>query len=255
MVLSVDLRGQVALVTGASTGLGRRFARVLARAGAKVVVAARRAELLDQVVSEIRGDGGKAESLILDLADATALPGAVDLASSHFGPITILVNNAGLGISSLAINQPIEELDALFAVNVRAPYVLAREVAKRLIDAGQPGRIVNVSSIAAFAYDKDTPPSTFYAVTKAGIRRMTEVLAIEWASHNINVTGIAPGVFRTDMLENLEPEQVAAIERETIRNRLGRPDQLDSTLLYLVSPASDFLTGVTIVVDDAQSGR
>lgn len=247
-----DLSGQVALVTGASSGLGRRFAQALAAAGAAVVATARRKDRLDEVAAEITQRGGRAAGLALDLTRAETFGAAVDEAEAHFGPVTILVNNAGIPDAKRAHKMPLELIDAVFDTNLRGPYVLTCEVARRLIAAGTPGRIVNVSSMSAYEYDGNG--AALYSVTKAGVARMTEALAVEWARYGINVTGIAPGAFASEMMTGMI-ERVGDIAQHFPRRRLGDPAQLDSTLLYLCSPASEFVTGTVIKVDDGQHRR
>jgi NAD(P)-dependent dehydrogenase (short-subunit alcohol dehydrogenase family) len=250
--VNADLSGQVALVTGASSGLGRRFAETLAAAGAAVVAAGRRKERLDEVVADLTGRGGRAAGLVLDMTRAETFADAVDQAEAHFGPITILINNAGIPDAQRAHKMSLELIDTVFDTNLRGPFVLATEVARRLIAAGTPGRIVNVSSMAAYEYRGNG--AALYSLTKAGVVRMTEVLAVEWARYGINVTGIAPGAFASEMMTGML-ERVGDITQHFPRPRLGDPAQLDSTLLYLCSPASEFVTGTVIKVDDGQGGR
>lgn len=251
---SIDLSGQVALVTGASSGLGRRFAEVLARAGASVAVAGRRLDRLQEVVDEIRARGGKAATFQLDVRSATAIPEAIDRVENQLGLVTILINNAGIPDGCYATKMPIELIDNVIDTNFRAPFLLCCEVGRRLITAEAPGRIVNISSDGAYHY----PPkaaATLYCSTKSAIIRLTETLAMEWARFGINVNAIAPGLFRTEMsdayLEKAGDKALMGMQR----GRIGEPPYLDSTLLYLVSPSSEFVTGICIRVDDAQKPR
>lgn len=230
-----DLTGEVALVTGATSGLGRRFAVTLAAAGAAVAVVGRRRERLDALVAEIEAAGGRALALPADMADAAALAGLVDAAGQGLGTVSILVNNAGIPDAQYATRMPIELIDSVLDINVRAPFILAREVAKRLIAAKRPGRIVNIASIAAF--HTATSGTALYATTKAAVVRMTEALAVEWAAFGINVNAIAPGAFRTEMMDGMI-ERVGDVSQGFPRKRLGEPADLDGTLLYLVSSAS-----------------
>jgi NAD(P)-dependent dehydrogenase (short-subunit alcohol dehydrogenase family) len=249
---SSDLGGQVALVTGASAGLGRRFAEVLGAAGAAVAVAGRRKDRLEEVAAEIVGRGGRAEALVLDMTKAETFGEAVDQVEARLGPVTILVNNAGVPDAQRAHKMSLELIDTVLDTNLRGPYVLACEVARRLIAARTPGRIVNISSMGAFDYQGNG--AALYSITKAGIARMTEVLAVEWARFGINVTAIAPGAFSSEMMDGMI-ERVGDITQHFPRRRLGDPAQLDSTLLYLCSPASEMVTGTVIKVDDGQHGR
>jgi NAD(P)-dependent dehydrogenase (short-subunit alcohol dehydrogenase family) len=248
------LAGQSALVTGASSGLGRRFACVLAAAGAKVVVVARRRDRLDDVVAEIKAAGGLAEAITLDLANVNAFAAVVDAAERAVGQLTILVNNAGIPCVGNFIDQSLETIESVLNINVKAPLLLSKEFARRLIARGAPGRVVNISSMSSVVYTGEVPCAV-YAVTKSAINRMTEVLAVEWARHNINVNAIAPGLFRTEMLQAATPAQLLGVTSSMPRGRIGEAHQLDSTLLYLVAPNSEFVTGVCIKVDDGQISR
>lgn len=250
--ISHDLTGQTALVTGASSGLGARFARVLAAAGAKVAVAARRAERLEALVAELHAAGGEAAAVPADMSRAEDLPDLVARAEAALGPVTILVNNAGIPDAQRAVKMPLELIDRVLDVNVRAPFVLSCEVARRLMAAERPGRIVNIASMAAFDYSGNG--AALYSVSKAAVVRMTEALAVEWARFGINVNAIAPGAFRSEMLDGML-ERVGDFSGALPRKRLGDPAQLDSTLLYLVSPASDAVTGTVVRVDDGQGRR
>jgi NAD(P)-dependent dehydrogenase (short-subunit alcohol dehydrogenase family) len=249
---SHDLAGQVALVTGASSGLGRRFALTLAAAGAAVAVAARRADRLDQLVDEIGSKGGQALAVPLDVSDAESITGAVQSAEDRLGLITTLVNNAGIPDAQYATRMPVELVDRVLDTNLRGPWLLSCEFARRLISAGKPGRIVNISSTGALSYGGGA--AALYSVTKAGIIRMTEVLSAEWAKYWINVNCIAPGAFSSEMMDGMMA-RLGASNQVGPRRRLGDPAQLDSTLLYLVSPASEFVTGAVIRVDDGQGPR
>lgn len=250
--VSHDLTGQVALVTGATSGLGRRFARVLAAAGAQVIGTGRRKERLDEMVAEITADGGNAVGVEMDMTDTDSILSGFEAAEAAFGTITILVNNAGIPDAQRAHKMSVDLIDRVFDTNLRGPYVLSTTMAKRLIDQKLPGRQINIASISASNYDGHG--AALYSITKAGMVRMTEVLAVEWARNHINVTGIAPGAFHSEMMDGML-ERMGDFSGATPRKRLGRPDQLDSTLLYLCSPASDAVTGTVIKVDDGQSSR
>jgi NAD(P)-dependent dehydrogenase (short-subunit alcohol dehydrogenase family) len=250
--VSADLSGKVALVTGASAGLGLRFAKVLAACGAKVALCARRLDKLETLASEIRAGGGDALAIALDVTDADQLIAAVATAEAAFGTVDILINNAGIPDAQRAHKMPVELIDQVIGVNLRAPYILSCEVARRLIAANKPGRMVNISSTAHFRYDGGG--AALYAITKTAIARMTEALSVEWAHYNINVNCIAPGTFRSEMMDGMM-SRVGDFTDSLPRKRIGDPAQLDSTLLYLVSPSSDFVTGAVIRVDDGQSAR
>lgn len=250
--VNFDLTGQVALVTGTTSGLGWRFARVLAKVGAKVVITGRRKERLDELKAVIEQDGGTALPLVLDMTDNDNIVEVVQQAEKAFGTVTILVNNAGIPDAQRAHKMANEFIDKVFDTNLRGPFVLSCEVARRLIAAGKPGRMVNISSVGGFRYDGNG--AALYSITKAGIARMTECLAVEWSRFNINVNAIAPGAFHSEMMDGMV-SRMGDITRAFPRGRICDPAQLDSTLLYFCSPASDAVTGSIVKVDDGQGGR
>ncbi len=252
--MSAMLAGKVALVTGASAGLGRGFAQTLAGAGAAVVVCARRGEALTTLVAEIAAAGGRALAHPIDITDAAAIPAVFDAAEAAFGTVDILVNNAGIPDANYATRLSLETIDRVIGVNFRAPFLFATEAAQRLIAAGKPGRIVNLSSVGAFHYTP-TSASALYCATKSGIIRMTETLALEWAAYGINVNAIAPGFFESEMTAGFIERVGDKVRDRFPRQRFGTPAKLASTLLYLVDPASDFVTGTCITVDDGQTSR
>ena len=247
-----DLKGQVALVTGASAGLGVRFAKVLAQCGAKVAITARRMEKLEALAKEIRAEGGEVLPLQLDVTQADQLLDVVGRAEAALGTLTILVNNAGIPDAQRAIKMSVDLIDRVIDTNLRAPYILSCEVARRLIAAKMPGRIVNIASSAAFEYGGNG--AALYSTTKGAVVRMTQALSVEWAPFNINVNAIAPGAFSSEMMDGMLA-RVGDISQHFPRKRIGDPVQLDSTLLYLVSPSSDFVTGTCIRVDDGQGQK
>ncbi len=250
---SDDLSGRVAIVTGASSGLGARFARVLAAKGAKVALCARRVDRLEALAAEIRAAGGQAIAVAMDATDADSLVRAVASTEAAFGTVDILVNNAGMPDAQRAHKMSTELIDQVLGVNLRGPWILACEVARRLIAAGKPGRIVNISSVAHFRYDGGG--AALYAVTKTAIARMTEALAVEWSHYNINVNAIAPGMFVSEMTDGMFQRMGGNPAQHLPRKRVPVPEQMDSTLLYLVAPASECVTGATIRIDDGQSAR
>jgi NAD(P)-dependent dehydrogenase (short-subunit alcohol dehydrogenase family) len=249
---STDLRGQVALVTGATAGLGWRFAQVLASRGAVVAAMGRRAERLEALAAEIAAAGGTCVPVPLDIAEPAGLGPAVEQIEAGHGPVTILVNNAAIPDAQYATRMPLALVDQVIGTNLRAPFLLSSEVARRLIDRGLPGRIVNVSSMGAHHYRGEA--ASLYSTTKAALERMTEVLSVEWARFHINVNAIAPGAFATEMLRDMMARH-GDVSSGFARQRLGDPAQLDSTLLYLVSPSSEFVTGTIVKVDDGQNPR
>ncbi len=249
---TIDLGGQVALVTGASSGLGRRFALVLAANGARVVATARRLDRLDDLAKEIADTGGTCLPMQLDVTDADQIAQAVATAEDVAGPVQILVNNAGIPDAQYATKMPLELIDQVLDTNLRAPFLLSCEVARRLIELELPGRIVNISSIGGFHYAGGG--AALYSISKAGVNRLTEALAVEWSRFGINVNAIAPGLFASEMSDGMM-ERMGDLTRVFPRRRIGQPENLDSTLLYLVSPASEMVTGTVVKVDDGQGPR
>lgn len=247
-----DLTGQVALVTGGTSGLGWRFTRVLAAAGAVVVPTGRRRERLDEIARVVEANGGVAHPIEMDMTDADSILAGVAAAEEAVGTVTIAVNNAGVPDAQRAHRMSLELIDSVLDTNVRGPWILACEVARRLMAADRPGRIVNIASVAAFNYSGEG--AALYSVSKAAVARMSEVLAVEWARFRINVNCIAPGAFSSEMMDGML-ERMGDISQRFPRRRIGDPAQLDSTLLYLCSPASDAVTGTVIRVDDGQGPR
>src|SRR5438270_1352847 len=197
----LDLAGQVALVTGASSGLGRRFAATLAAAGAAVAAGARRTDRLTELVGGIESRGGRPVAVALDVTDAGSIVDAVQQAEDQLGPVTSLVNNAGIPDAQYATRMPLELVDRVIDTNLRGPWLLSCEVARRLIAAKQPGRIVNISSVGALSYGGGA--AALYSVTKAAVIRMTEALSAEWARFGINVNCIAPGAVSSEMMDGM----------------------------------------------------
>lgn len=249
---SIDLSGQVAIVTGASAGLGLRFAKVLAACGAKVACTARRKDKLDRLVGEIEADGGVAQAFALDVRDAEQLTAIIPTVTEAMGQPDILVNNAGIVDAEHATRMSQELIDDVLDTNLRSVFMLSNEFARPLIERKQPGRIVNIASIAATNYGGNG--AALYSITKAGVVRVTEALAVEWSRFHINVNGIAPGLFQTDMSDGMV-ERSGEFFKQFPRKRIAQPEQMDSTLLFLVSPSSDAVTGTVIKIDDGQSPR
>ena len=254
----IDLSGEIAIVTGATSGLGWRFAKVLAAQGAKVAIAGRREERLQALAAEIEADGGTALPVPTDMSEMAQVEALAASVEDRLGMPSILINNAGIADGQLATKMDLAFMERLMTINLTAPFLLAREVAKRLIKAKRPGRIVNIASVAAYQYDGNG--AALYSTSKAAIARMTETLAVEWARFPINVNAIAPGIVKSEMTDGMAKRMGAGEEAEgfaahTRRGRVPTPDWLDSTLLYLVDPDSHAVTGTVIVVDDGQQNR
>jgi NAD(P)-dependent dehydrogenase (short-subunit alcohol dehydrogenase family) len=242
-----DLRGKVALVTGASSGLGRHFARPLARHGVKVGLAARRVAALEALESEIRSDGGKAAAVALDVTSAASIAEAVGKVEAAFGPIDILVNNSGTSVSKPVLEQTEEDWDAVVDVNLKGAFLVATDVARRMRNAQRAGSIINIESILSFRQAGHVAP---YAASKAGLTQLTRSLALELARYGIRVNGIAPGYFATEInSEFFATEPGRALIKRIPQRRLGELPDLEGPLLLLASDASRYMTGATLVVD------
>jgi NAD(P)-dependent dehydrogenase (short-subunit alcohol dehydrogenase family) len=250
---SIDLSDQVALVTGASSGLGYRFSKVLAKCGAKVAISARRIDKLEVLAKEIRDEGGVCEPIPIDMVNRDSIRNAVKMTEDSLGTINTLINNAGIPDAQWAIKQTDELIDKVVDTNLVGLYLLSNEVARKLIDKKASGRIVNISSMAAFNTSPQSAAS-LYSITKASVVRLTEALATEWAGYNINVNCIAPGCFSSEMLDGML-ERIGDISKSFPRKRICDPAQMDSTLLFLVSPSSECVTGTFIKIDDGQGTR
>ncbi|HET9413550.1 MAG TPA: glucose 1-dehydrogenase [Pseudolabrys sp.] len=245
-----SLNGRVALVTGASSGLGVQFAKALADNGAAVALVARRADRLKSLKDEIEGKGGRAVAIEADVTDHAAIARAFDAAEKAFGTVTILVNNAGIAHGGRAVEMPPEEWRKVLSTNLDAVFFWAQEAARRLLAAKKQGAIVNIASVLGLAVSKG---AVAYAAAKAGVVQVTKALAVELAFKGVRVNAIAPGWFVTEMNDDyLSGEAGDAIKREIPMGRFGNPGDLDGALLLLVSDAGSYITGATIVVDGGQ---
>ncbi|WP_309087981.1 SDR family NAD(P)-dependent oxidoreductase [Phenylobacterium sp.] len=246
-----QLSGKIAVVTGASGGLGAHFARLLAREGAAVAITARRSDKIEALAGELRDSGAKAVALPLDVADAHAIGPTFDQVQAKLGPIDILVNNAGVGGEGLALELSIEDFDNTFAVNVRGTYFAAVEAARRMIAAGVEGRIVNIASIASHTV---LPGLSAYCGSKAAVAMLTKSLAREWAKRGIAVNALAPGYIETDINAAWWPTEGGQKQLKGFpRRRLMEASDLDAAFLMLAGPAARAITGTLVTVDDGQS--
>ena len=238
-----DLSGKVALVTGASSGLGAHFAHCLGEAGATVVLAARRADRLKSLQAELVGKGVSARSVDLDVQSAESVAAALDAA----GPLDVVVNNAGISIVKPALEMPETDWDAVVDTNLRGAWLVAQGAARRWVTEKRPGSIVNIASILGLRTIGQVAP---YNASKAGLIHLTQVLAMEWARYKIRVNAICPGYIETEMNSAFwkTPGGQKLIDRIPQR-RIGQPEHLDGALLLLASEAGDFMTGSTNTVD------
>ncbi|MGZ5937241.1 MAG: SDR family NAD(P)-dependent oxidoreductase [Rhizomicrobium sp.] len=249
--MEFDLKGRTAFVTGATSGLGRHFAKVLSGAGAAVALAGRRTDRLEAVKREIEESGGRVAAIELDVTDETRIAPALDKAEAALGPIDILVNNAGLSVFGLAADISASDFDKVISTNLRAPFLLATEVGRRLIAAKREGRIINIASIGSF---RVLPGVTPYCISKAGLAMMTQCLAREWARKGINVNAICPGYVETELNDEWFASEKGKAQIDGFpRKRLAKESDLDGMLLLLASGASRTITGSLLTVDDGQS--
>jgi len=251
--MKFDLGGKIALVTGASSGLGTRFARVLAASGAQVVLASRRVERLKELRAEIEAAGGAAHVVALDVTDPASIRAAIAHAETEAGPIDILVNNSGVSTTQKLVDVTPEDYDFVFDTNTRGSFFVAQEVAKRMIARARGGaprqaRIINVASMAAL---KVLSQIGIYCMSKAAVVQMTKAMALEWGRYNINVNAICPGYIVTELNEHhWETEGGQKLVNILPRKRLGKPEDLDGLILLLSSEHSNFVNGAVIAADD-----
>lgn len=249
--MNTDMTGSVAVVTGASGGLGAHFARLLSANGVAVALTARRVDRIEALAAELNAAGGRAIALSLDVAEAEAIGPALDRIQAELGPIDILVNNAGIGGEGLALDVSIEDFDATFAVNVRGTFFAAREAARRMIAAGIEGRIVNIGSIASHTV---LPGLSAYCGSKAAVAMLTRSLAREWARKGIAVNALCPGYIETAINDAWWPTEGGQKQLKGFpRRRLMDATDLDMAFLMLAGPAARAMTGSVITVDDGQS--
>jgi 3-oxoacyl-[acyl-carrier protein] reductase len=245
-----NLHGRVALVTGASSGLGTQFARALADNGAAVALVARRADRLIALRDEIEQRGGRALAIEADVTDRVAMARAFDAAETAFGTVTILVNNAGISHAGRSTELPAEEWRRILSVDLDAVFFNAQEAARRMLAAKTQGAIVNIASVLGLAVAKGV---VAYATAKAGVVQLTKALAVELAFKGVRVNAIAPGWFVTEMNDDyLMSDAGTALKREIPIGRFGNAGELDGALLLLASNAGSYITGTTIVVDGGQ---
>lgn len=253
MAVNVNLKEKVALVSGASSGVGARCARVLAAAGANVVLAARRVARLKELRAEIEAAGGAAHVTWLDVTDLDSVGDAVAEVESQCGPIDILINNSGVATTQLLTEVQPAEFERLFDTNVRGAFFLAQAVGRRMIEhsrtnSGFRGRIVNIASAAGL---RPFAGLGVYAMSKAAVIHMTRMQALEWGRFGINVNAVCPGYIRTEMNESLwETERGQRLMQSLPRQRVGSVEDLDGLILLLSSDESQMINGAVIPIDD-----
>lgn len=256
MAYSIDLSGRVALVTGASSGLGAQFARTLARAGAGVVLASRRIEKLKELRARIEGEGGDAHVVELDVTDHDSIKAAVAHAETEMGSIDILINNSGVSTTQRIQDVTPEDYDFVFDTNVKGAFFVAQEVGKRMLARSRGaapgsftgGRIINIASMAGL---KVLPQIGVYCMSKAAVVHMTRAMAVEWGKYGINVNAICPGYIDTEINHHhWQTEQGQKLVNMLPRKRIGSPEDLDALLVMLASDQSHFINGAVIAADD-----
>ena len=256
MSYSIDLEGRVALVTGASSGLGAQFARTLAKSGACVVLAARRVERLKALRAEIEAGGGDAHVVQLDVTDIDSIKAAVARAETEVGTLDILINNSGVSTTQRLVDVTPEDYDYVMDTNVRGAFFVAQEVGKRMLARARGaapgtytgGRIVNIASMAGL---RVLSQIGVYAMSKAAVVHMTKAMALEWGKFDINVNAICPGYIDTEINHHhWQTEQGRKLVELLPRKRVGTPQDLDTTLLMLCAKESRFINGAIIQADD-----
>ncbi|MEY3674592.1 MAG: Gluconate 5-dehydrogenase [Pseudomonadota bacterium] len=259
MAYTLDLSGRVAFITGASSGLGAQFAKTLAAAGAAVVLASRRVEMLKALRAEIEAEGGDAHVVALDVTNVGSIEAALNFAEREVGPIDILINNSGVSNTQRLQDVREEDFDFIFNTNTRGAFFVAQAVGKRMLarakdaqEAGiqgfDAGRIINIASMAGL---RVLPQIGVYCMSKAAVVHMTKAMAVEWGKHGINVNAICPGYIETEINQHhWESPQGQKLVNMLPRKRLGKIDDLDAVLVMLASPQSDFINGAVIAADD-----
>jgi len=242
-----SLAGKVALVTGASSGFGRHFAPLLSRAGASVVLAARRNDLIQSAADEIIAEGGKALAVTMDVTDSDSISAALDRAEQAFGVVNVVINNAGITIPKLLLELSDDDWLNVIDTNLNGVAYVTRESARRMIDAGTGGSIVNIASILAERVQKAL---TNYAASKAAVVQFTKAAALELAQYNIRVNALCPGYFQTELNGQwFKTQEGQALIKRIPQRRTGELRELDGPLLLLASEAGSLMTGSALTVD------
>ena len=245
--MNLTLKGSTALVTGANGGLGSHFALTLAKAGARVAVAARETGSLHAVLDAIAGAGGHAEAITLDVTDAASVARAFEHASAVLGPIGVVVNNAGIAVTRPLLEHTEEDWLSVIDVNLNGAWRVAQAAARHMVAQAQGGSIVNIASILGLRVSAQVPA---YAASKAALIHLTRAMALELARHRIRVNALAPGYVETGInREFFASEAGNALVRRVPQRRIGRPEELDGALLLLASDAGSYINGAVLAVD------
>lgn len=256
MGIEVNFSGKVAFVTGASSGLGSRFAKILAEAGAQVVLAARRVERLKELRAEIEAAGGAAHVVTLDVTDYASIKSALAHAETEAGPIDILVNNSGVSSTQRLVDVTPEDYAHVMDTNQRGAFFVAQEAAKRMIvrakaDPSRQHRIINIASVAGL---RVLSQIGVYCMSKAGVVQMTKAMALEWGRYGINVNAICPGYIETEINSDYFHSEAGKKLVEMLpRKRMGKPEDLDGLLLLLAADESRFINGAIMTADDGMA--
>ena len=256
MGIEYSLEGKIALITGASSGLGARAARILAQAGASVVLASRRVEVLKEVRAEIEAEGGSAHFTQLDVTDHASIKSAIAHVETEVGPIDILVNNSGVISNQRLEDVTMDDYLHVMGTNLRGAFFVAQEVAKRMIIRAKsnPNKQYSIINIASVAGLRALPKFGVYCMSKAAMIQMTKSMALEWGQYGINTNAICPGYILTEInAEHFNSEQGQKFIQKLPRKRAGKPEDLDGLLLLLASDESRFINGSIITADDGMS--
>jgi 3-oxoacyl-[acyl-carrier protein] reductase len=242
-----DVSQEVILITGASQGLGRQFARVLTAHGAAVSLAARQTGKLEELEQEIKAKGGRAAAVKMDVTSTASIAKAIDATEAVLGPVTVLINNAGIAVEKLAVEQSEADWDAVIGANLKGAYFAATEVARRMIARKAGGNIINIASVLGFSVVKFISP---YAISKAGVVQTTKALALELAASDIRVNALAPGYIDTDINHDVwETPAGEKLVKRIPQRRVGHESDLDGAIMLLASSASRYMTGSVVTVD------
>ncbi len=251
MTVEFNLSGKVALVTGASSGLGARFAKVLAEAGATVALAARRVERLKELRAEIDSEGGEAHVYQLDVTSVQSIRACVGQVESDLKRIDILVNNSGVSAQGRVLDVSEEDFDYVMSTNTKGAFFMAQQAARVMIAGKTPGRIINIASVAGM---RALSQLSVYSMSKAAVIHMTRAMSVEWGRYGINVNAICPGYIETEInAAYFATEGGQKLVSMLPRRRVGKPEDLDGLLLLMASDASGFINGAVVTADDGMA--